>query len=350
MLQILLLDDSPSMRKVIQMAFSQHENVSISAAGSKEQAIAFFNDNRPDIVICYALFNDTLDIEFLKQVYSQCPATIILLESLELVGQLREEGFFYFLKKPFAGSELLKLVEGICQQFHPAKVNEVFPNNEDTAIVQAPSSPEPDPDPQHDRNTINHLQMNNNMGAEEWPPKANFDDSVSPHTVSPPTPPIDSPPQSPRDDLSMSGKHRSLVETISSESPFHASLESGLGGQEEDSQWKNNAHSGHHFEENPTPQSETQFQFQPRSSESPEPVDNGNGVGMNGDGLSEPEFSMDIESLEQNFRETQTSVAGIPPPPTNRDFKEGDYGAKPPLPMSPQPPQMPNFSPNDYCI
>ncbi len=109
MRRILVVDDSPTIHKVIKIAFSRHDFVVVSAS-SMIEAIAEIARDKPDLLILDASLSDAKGVEEYRRLQESSGAPVLLLSgSYEAIDEeaFRDAGLGHFLKKPFESQDMV---------------------------------------------------------------------------------------------------------------------------------------------------------------------------------------------------------------------------------------------------
>lgn len=142
MARILLLDDSPTMHRVVRLTFADDQRMEISVARDRSEADQNLSSRRIDLIIAYLRFDGLTDPRYFESLRLVTPRILLLAESEENIEPYARVGLNNVLRKPFHSDELRQTVEDmLAQSASPAEMPPVPP-----ATVSAPMVP-PAPPP-----------------------------------------------------------------------------------------------------------------------------------------------------------------------------------------------------------
>jgi len=111
---ILLVDDDIGFRKAVEI-FLKQNNYNVVTAGGINDAVAFMNNGRFDLMISDLKMNDGTGIELLKKAKSISPEISVIIQtaygSIENAVDAMRQGAINYISKPFKNDELLVHVE-----------------------------------------------------------------------------------------------------------------------------------------------------------------------------------------------------------------------------------------------
>ncbi|NBO37983.1 response regulator [bacterium] len=111
MARILLLDDSPTMHRVVRLTFADDPRMEISVARTPAEADQTLSAQQPDLLIAYVRFAGMVDTRFFESLKFVTPRILLLAESEENLDAFTRAGFHSVLRKPFHSDELRHAVE-----------------------------------------------------------------------------------------------------------------------------------------------------------------------------------------------------------------------------------------------
>lgn len=114
MSKILVIDDEPEIRNLVQMILSK-KGVEIQTASSGDEAVKIIDHQVPDIVITDVQMPGMSGLELIRFINKKHPRIPIIVitsfGSYSMVVEALNNGAFYFIPKPFKTGELLKTVQ-----------------------------------------------------------------------------------------------------------------------------------------------------------------------------------------------------------------------------------------------
>lgn len=116
MVRILLLDDSPTMHRVVKLTFADDPQVEIFAARTRLEADQSLSAHHIDMIIAYARFDGLTDTRYFEGLKLAVPRILVLAEGEENLEHFVEAGFQHFLQKPFHSDELRQLTDRILEE------------------------------------------------------------------------------------------------------------------------------------------------------------------------------------------------------------------------------------------
>jgi len=137
MQKVLVVDDSLSVRKVVEKALDGH-GLKVLAAASGAQAIEIFDRDRPDVVICDVILPDKDGYQICQYVRTHPTAgrtPVLLISGIDngtvqaRAAEVRSDGVMF---KPFGVDDLVRRVDGLLAD----RSNGVKP-----PVVKAPAAP-----------------------------------------------------------------------------------------------------------------------------------------------------------------------------------------------------------------
>lgn len=122
MKRILLLDDSPTIQRVVTMSFTQEKGYEVRTASTPVAAQEVLNSFSPNIVVAYIRFMGEPKPELFHGLSERVPAVLLLAESSEPLEGFQKAGFENFLRKPFHTEELKKAIEAVLEKAPTSQV------------------------------------------------------------------------------------------------------------------------------------------------------------------------------------------------------------------------------------
>jgi two-component system nitrogen regulation response regulator NtrX len=116
MTEILIIDDEPDIRFLVD-AILRDEGFDTRSAGSSDEALAAFAERRPDLVILDVwLQNSALDgLGILQAMRAEAPTLPVVMISghgtIEMAVQAIQHGAYDFIEKPFKSERLLLVIQ-----------------------------------------------------------------------------------------------------------------------------------------------------------------------------------------------------------------------------------------------
>ncbi|MEY3903226.1 MAG: hypothetical protein RL189_2532, partial [Pseudomonadota bacterium] len=129
MARILLLDDSPTMHRVVRLTFADDQRMEISVARDRNEADQNLSSRKTDLIIAYLRFDGLTDPRYFESLRLVTPRILLLAESEENIEPYARVGLNNVLRKPFHSDELRQTVEDMLAQ-----------NGSSTEIAPAPSA------------------------------------------------------------------------------------------------------------------------------------------------------------------------------------------------------------------
>jgi CheY-like chemotaxis protein len=113
-LEILVLDDDPSILRIAQL-FLSRSGASVSTAADSDAALSMIAQNRPDLVLTDLVLGEKSGHEFLRRLrQSDERLPVVALSSYKpSITQLAEEGFDSFISKPLSQESLTKTLAAL---------------------------------------------------------------------------------------------------------------------------------------------------------------------------------------------------------------------------------------------
>lgn len=186
MIEILLLDDSSVIQRVVKLTFSRLRDFHVTTARSTAEAETILQKVAPDVVVLYAHFDRAHPWDFVKKLREQASHLLVLAESREDLAALSEIGIQHVLRKPFNQGALLKAIGavlGMDLNLPADETTEEAPNSTPTVISQAPASS--DEHPPAPGNPV----FRSSVGMPPPPPRSIGATPPPPKGAMPPTPP-----------------------------------------------------------------------------------------------------------------------------------------------------------------
>ncbi|NBW82609.1 response regulator, partial [bacterium] len=119
MAKILLLDDSPTMHRVVRLTFADDHRLEIAVARSRAEADQTLSLQPPELIIAYVRFDGLTDPRYFQTLRMVTSRVLLLAESEENLDQFTRAGFDRVLRKPFHSDELRQVVEDMLNQDGP---------------------------------------------------------------------------------------------------------------------------------------------------------------------------------------------------------------------------------------
>lgn len=111
--RILVVDDDPSLRRVVEVQLEQ-EGYAVSTAGSAQEALSALQVNSYDLVIADLKMPERSGIELLREIRSQYPETVLMIVTafgtVESAVEAMKAGAYDYLTKPVHPDELSLVV------------------------------------------------------------------------------------------------------------------------------------------------------------------------------------------------------------------------------------------------
>jgi two-component system, chemotaxis family, chemotaxis protein CheY len=124
-MRILIVDDSPLVRRMYGLAFFRHKHELIEAENGR-QALDVLGASEPfDLILLDLRMPDMNGVEFIRHVQRRPLFTVPIIvttaeaESSELLQQARTLGVAAIVKKPWKPQELAELVQSVLERWHP---------------------------------------------------------------------------------------------------------------------------------------------------------------------------------------------------------------------------------------
>ncbi|MEN9824481.1 MAG: Response regulator receiver domain [Pseudomonadota bacterium] len=119
MAKILLLDDSPTMHRVVRLTFADDQRLEIAVARTRAEADQTLSMQPPELIIAYVRFDGLTDPRYFQTLRMVTSRVLLLAESEENLDQFARAGFDRVLRKPFHSDELRQVVEEMLNQDGP---------------------------------------------------------------------------------------------------------------------------------------------------------------------------------------------------------------------------------------
>jgi CheY-like chemotaxis protein len=119
MAKILLLDDSPTMHRVVRLTFADDQRLEIAVARTRAEADQTLSMQPPELIIAYVRFDGLTDPRYFQTLRMVTSRVLLLAESEENLDQFARAGFDRVLRKPFHSDELRQVVEDMLNQDGP---------------------------------------------------------------------------------------------------------------------------------------------------------------------------------------------------------------------------------------
>jgi DNA-binding response OmpR family regulator len=116
MARILLLDDSPTMHRVVRLTFADDQRLEIAVARNRGEADQNLSNHQTDLIIAYVRFDGLTEPQYFESLRYVAPRILLLAESEENLDQFSRSGFDKILRKPFHSDELRQVVEEMLSQ------------------------------------------------------------------------------------------------------------------------------------------------------------------------------------------------------------------------------------------
>lgn len=188
MKKILLLDDSPTIQRVVLMSFTAEKGYEVKAASTPAAANEILATFKPDVVVAYVRFMGDANPNHFLTLQKSLPSILLLAESNEPLAAFENAGFHNFLRKPFHTEELKKAIENLLS-------NPVNDNDTVSEVVEAPPQParfertvSAPPAPPTQPVTLTPPPVR--RSAPPPPPPRNSGEEARPRRVPPPPPPV----------------------------------------------------------------------------------------------------------------------------------------------------------------
>ena len=148
--RILVVDDSTSVRKVLERLLSSR-GMHVVAAESAEQGLQVASDSNPDLVIADVVMPGMSGFELcqllkMNKRFSSIPVILISgIVNESVLSQAQEVGAFAVVPKPFTPDELFPKVESALNNAAPASSPAPTPQPEPMPLPQSMAAPSPQP-------------------------------------------------------------------------------------------------------------------------------------------------------------------------------------------------------------
>lgn len=113
MKRILLLDDSPTIQRVVTLSFASTKGYDVKCASNLEAAKKCLAEARPDVLIAYVRFSGDANPDFFKTLGIPNEQILLLAESRENLELFDRAGLTQCVRKPFHTDELKKAILSI---------------------------------------------------------------------------------------------------------------------------------------------------------------------------------------------------------------------------------------------
>ena len=115
MIRVLLADDHAVVRMGFRLLLQSHAEVSVvGEADSGEAACQRYDELSPDVLVMDLAMPGMGGLELQRRIKADFPALRVIIVTGHPDGEIRDralmEGAFYFLHKPFDGTELLRVL------------------------------------------------------------------------------------------------------------------------------------------------------------------------------------------------------------------------------------------------
>ena len=118
-MKVLICDDSMFARKKLNMTITGFGVSEIFEAADGEEAVAKYNEHKPDVVFMDIIMPKITGIDALKKIMEENPdAKVIMASSVGTQGHLKEAlkaGASDFLQKPIADEDAKKILENVAK-------------------------------------------------------------------------------------------------------------------------------------------------------------------------------------------------------------------------------------------
>ena len=115
MAKIMIADDSDSIRLVLDDILSIGEHEVVSEATDGEEAVTFYQEHNPDILLLDLAMPKKDGLTVVKEIIEKHPqAKIILItasDDRKIINQCLEAGATAYISKPFDFNNILKIIE-----------------------------------------------------------------------------------------------------------------------------------------------------------------------------------------------------------------------------------------------
>lgn len=116
-MKVLVCDDSILVRKKFKDLFAKVGCSTVLEASDGEQAVAMFQEHKPDVVFMDIIMPKKTGLEALREIRSHDPdAKVVMASSIGTQSHLKEAvnvGVFDFLQKPIEDEQVLKILNNL---------------------------------------------------------------------------------------------------------------------------------------------------------------------------------------------------------------------------------------------
>lgn len=120
---LLLVDDEPNIRRILQVAFEK-DGYFVSVAADGREALECFSKQAPDCVLTDVTMPGMTGYELLREVKSKSDTPVVIMTAFGTIPQAVQairDGAFEYVTKPFDLDHLKKVVAAAMQNAKPAK-------------------------------------------------------------------------------------------------------------------------------------------------------------------------------------------------------------------------------------
>ncbi|HOP73825.1 MAG TPA: response regulator [Bacillota bacterium] len=115
--KLLIVDDSPAIRVLIERAALAGGYEVCAQAKNGEEAVKLYSSTLPDVITMDITMPIKDGLAASKEILALNPEVKILMLSAmgdeEIVNQAKEVGITHFMKKPFKGEEIIKILDNM---------------------------------------------------------------------------------------------------------------------------------------------------------------------------------------------------------------------------------------------
>jgi len=146
MAKILLADDSQFMRKVLLDILTKNGHTDITEAADGNEAIAKFNELKPDLVLLDIIMPNADGMMVLKDIVPKGGKAIVVsaVGQDEMINQAKDLGALGYIVKPFEEKQVVAEVNKVLSGQPPTPPT---PPTPETPVAEPQPEPQPQPQP-----------------------------------------------------------------------------------------------------------------------------------------------------------------------------------------------------------
>lgn len=142
---LLLVDDEPNIRRILQVAFEK-DGYHVSVAADGREALECYSKQAPDCVLTDVTMPGMTGYELLREIKSKGDTPVVIMTAFGTIPQAVQairDGAFEYVTKPFDLDHLKKVVGAATQTAKPSKSQlKVLPGNRPSFIAESPAMKE----------------------------------------------------------------------------------------------------------------------------------------------------------------------------------------------------------------